>query len=72
MIGFYHGIQKKRNVIIKMSKDNPHSRDLAYCKPHPQRVPVVITFYIRSGGTENAEDRVKVDQPEEIIDLYVL
>ena len=25
-----------------------------------QRVPVVIIFYIRSGGTENAEDRVKV------------
>ena len=51
---------KKRNVIIKCPKDNPHSRDLAYCKPHPQRVPVVIIFYIRSGGTENAEDRVKV------------
>ena len=51
---------KKGNVIIKTSKDNLHSRDLAYCKPHPQRVPVVIIFYIRSGGTENAEDRVKV------------
>ena len=35
-------------------------RDLAYCKLHPQQVPVVIIFYIRSGGTENAEDRVKV------------
>ena len=52
---------KKRNVIIKLiQKTNRHSRDLAYCKPHPQQVPVVIIFYIRSGGTENAEDRVKV------------
>ena len=54
MIGFYHGIKKKRNVIIKMSKKITRTAgDLAYCKPHPQRVPVVIIFYIRSGGTEN-------------------
>ena len=53
-------MELKKKECYHKNVQNPHSRDLAYCKPHPQRVPVVIIFYIRSGGTENAEDRVKV------------
>lgn len=53
-------LKKKECYHKNVQKITRTAGTLAYCKPHPQQVPVVIIFYIRSGGTENAEDRVKV------------
>ncbi len=43
-----------------------------YCKPHPQRVPVVIIFYIRSEELKMQKIELKFDQPEEIIDFVAI